>query len=59
MKNINQIEIIEKTFTRQELVDAQLKFNKEFLYNPEEFGEITQSVECAEMQIDNLLIRVK
>ncbi|WP_438423233.1 hypothetical protein [Aquimarina macrocephali] len=58
-KPILEIEIMEKTFTRQELINAQMKLNKEFLYNPESFTEITQAVECAEIQIDNLIIRVK
>ncbi|WP_074406656.1 hypothetical protein [Aquimarina megaterium] len=58
-KPIIQIEIMEKTFTRQELINAQIKLNKEFLYNPESFTDITQDVECAEMQIDNLITRVK
>tara|TARA_R110002020_G_scaffold475112_1_gene708605 strand:+ start:3578 stop:3853 length:276 start_codon:yes stop_codon:yes gene_type:complete len=43
------------TFERKHLVEAFQKYNKEMLENPEEFGEIENTVECAESQADFLI----
>ena len=42
-------------YTREQLIKAQRKYNRDFLQNPQDYSEIETTEECATDQIDQLL----
>ncbi|WP_271728723.1 hypothetical protein [Aquimarina algiphila] len=51
--------IEEKTFTREELVKAQMKINDDLFNIPKDYRGILLNTKRAEIQIDNLLKEIK
>ncbi len=49
----------EKTFTRDELVKAQMKINDELFNIPKDYTGILLNTKRSENQIDNLLREIK
>lgn len=46
-------------FTRSELAEAFLRWGKDVENNPEKYGDIKATLDCAERQADELLINLQ
>ena len=46
-------------YTEQQLIEAQMKYNSDFLADPKNFKEINDSYECAKEQVTQLISYVQ
>ena len=48
-----------QTYTREQLIKAMDKYNKQFINNPSDFSDITENENSAIEQVDHLLSLVE